>query len=206
MEECKFKNMPSGIYIRTEEYKEKVRNFFIGKKHTEEHNRRISESIKRAYDNPEARKKLSISAKKAGKGKWMKGRKLSEVAKMKLRKWKEEHKEETIGYSCLGAKAASEKYPTSIEKKVYQELKDRGYLFERQKIVNNKFCVDAYIPKLNLIIECDGDYFHSLDKIIKKDKAENAYLNKCGYNLLRLSETEINNEDFKKKLDLIKVE
>jgi len=34
----------------------------------------------------------------------------------------------------------------------------------------------------------------------KKDKAENAYLKKCGYNLLRLSETEINNGDFINKL------
>ena len=33
----------------------------------------------------------------------------------------------------------------------------------------------------------------------KKDKAENAYLTKCGFNLLRLSEEEINNGSFKEK-------
>ncbi len=102
--------------------------------------------------------------------------------------------------AVLGAKAASNKYPTSIEKKVYSELIKRGFLFEKQKLINGKFLVDAYIPKLNLVIEADGDYWHSLDRVKKRDKAKNAYLAKCGYNLLRISETEINNGKFMIKL------
>lgn len=88
--------------------------------------------------------------------------------------------------------------PTSIEKTVYQELKLRGLLFEKQKLINGRFLVDAYIPSLNLVIECDGNYWHSLPKTVKRDKTKNAYLKKCGYNLIRLSETEINNGDFKR--------
>lgn len=83
-------------------------------------------------------------------------------------------------------------YSTSIEKKVYEELKRRGLLFEKQKLINGRFLVDAYIPNLNLIIEADGNYWHSREDIIKRDKAKNAYLTKCGFNLLRLTETEIN--------------
>lgn len=90
--------------------------------------------------------------------------------------------------------------PTSIEKRVYDELKNRGLLFETQKLINGHFMVDAYIPKLNLIIECDGEYWHNLPKTIKRDRAKNAYLKKCGYNLLRLSETEINNGSFINRL------
>jgi len=82
--------------------------------------------------------------------------------------------------------------PTSIEKKVYDELKRRRFLFEAQKVINNKFIVDVYIPKLNLIIEADGDYWHSLPKAVRKDRAENAYLKKCGYNLVRWREKDIN--------------
>lgn len=33
-----------------------------------------------------------------------------------------------------------------------------------------------------------------------KDKAENAYLTKCGYNLIRLTEEEINSGEFKERL------
>ena len=87
--------------------------------------------------------------------------------------------------------------PTSIERKLYQELKDRGLLFETQKLINGHFLVDAYVPSLNLVIEADGDYWHSLDKSVKQDKAKNAYLTKCGFGLLRISETNINNGSFK---------
>ena len=90
--------------------------------------------------------------------------------------------------------------PTSIERAVYGELKNRGLLFETQKLINGKFLVDAYIPSLNLVIEADGDYWHSLPKIVNKDKAENAYLTECGYNLLRLSETEIKNGSFRERM------
>lgn len=92
------------------------------------------------------------------------------------------------------------KEPTSIEKKVYDELRKRGLLFEKQYFVNGKFIVDAFIPSLNLIIEADGDYWHGLDRVVKKDKIENAYLKACGYKLLRLSETQINNDSFIEKI------
>jgi len=97
-------------------------------------------------------------------------------------------------------KQQNSKEPTSIEKKVYKELEARHLLFEKQKLINGKFLVDAYISNLNLVIEVDGDYWHSLPRVMKKDKAENAYLTKCGYNLLRLSEKEINDGSFKERM------
>lgn len=92
------------------------------------------------------------------------------------------------------------KEPTSIEKTLYDYLLLKGILFEKQRLINGKFIVDAYIPSLNLIIEADGKYWHSLDKVVKKDKAENAYLKKCGFNMIRLTEEEINNGGFKERL------
>ncbi len=106
-----------------------------------------------------------------------------------------------IGIESVKKQSAMNGY-TSIERAVYQELKLRGLLFEKQKFINGKFLVDAYIPSLNLIIEVDGDYWHSLPRIIGRDKAKNAYLAKCGYNLLRLTETEIN-QNVKIALDRI---
>lgn len=92
------------------------------------------------------------------------------------------------------------KTPTSIEKIVYSELKTRGFIFETQKIINGKFIVDAYIPSLNLIIEIDGKYWHNLEHVKRKDSSENAYLNKCGFKLLRLSEAEVNNGSFRERM------
>lgn len=85
---------------------------------------------------------------------------------------------------------------TSIEIRLYNELKRRKVEFIKQCSVNDRFVVDAYIPSLNLIIEVDGNYWHSKEKCKKKDKTENAYLTTCGYKLLRISETDINNNNF----------
>lgn len=92
------------------------------------------------------------------------------------------------------------KEPTGIERKVYDYLILKGILFEKQRLINGKFLVDAYIPSLNLVIEADGKYWHDMDRVMKKDKAENAYLNKCGFNLIRLTEEEINSGEFKERL------
>ncbi len=89
-----------------------------------------------------------------------------------------------------------DKKPTSIEKLLYDFLVMSGIVFEKQYLVNRKFLVDAFIPSLNLVIEADGNYWHSLPKNIKKDKAENAYLTACGFDLIRLEEQSIHNNSF----------
>ena len=109
-------------------------------------------------------------------------------------------KEEYRRRGILGARSLHEKKETGIETKVYEELKNRELLFEKQYLVNGRFLVDAWIPSLNLIIEADGKYWHDMEKVQKKDKAENAYLTKCGYKLLRLSEEEINSGKFRERL------
>jgi len=160
----------------------------------------------------EYRGKLSRLAKENGFGKWMVGKKLSKETKKKIsiagkgrspwNKGKKPSKETLMVLTQGRLKQANMNGPTSIEKKVYDELKARGILFEKQKLINGKFLVDAYIPSLNLVIEADGDYWHSLDRVKKRDKAKNAYLTKCGYNLLRLTGTEIRDDSFNKKLDM----
>jgi very-short-patch-repair endonuclease len=99
-------------------------------------------------------------------------------------------------------KILSLKKPTSIEKILYEELKRRNLSFIKQYNVYNKFLVDAYIPNLNLIVEADGKYWHNMDRVKKKDKSEDAYLLKCGFNLLRLKEEEILSGTFRQRLEV----
>jgi very-short-patch-repair endonuclease len=107
-------------------------------------------------------------------------------------------------YRTIGVKglAKQQTHHTSIEKIVYNFLLSQGIIFEEQKIINSKFIVDVYIPEFNLVIECDGEYWHSLEAVKKRDKAKNAYLTKCGFNLLRLKEAEINDGSFVDRLEL----
>ena len=148
--------------------------------------------------------KDKISKAKKGKTSPTKGIKFSNEIKRNMSLGQKKRKF-PIDYhkkiSLLGiTKQQNSKEPTSIERKVYDYLLHQGILFEKQKLINGRFLVDVYIPDLNLIIEVDGDYWHGSDRVQKKDKAENAYLNKCGFNLIRLSETQINNGTFRERL------
>ena len=188
--------------------REKISKALKGRKLSDEHKRNISSACKGRIGgmlNKKVSSKTKRKMSEAHKGKkcyWY-GKKMTLAQKKVLSDTHlgyKQFKEHKLKRNISLSKFFKSKEPTSIEKKVYDELKARHLLFETQKLINGRFLVDAYIPSLNLIIEADGDYWHSLDRVVKKDKAENAYLTKCGYNLLRLSETEINNGSFKERM------
>jgi len=85
---------------------------------------------------------------------------------------------------------------TSIERKIKKQLFGGGISFIQQYNVNNRFACDFYLLGVNLIIEADGDYWHNRTEIIALDKRKNAYLEKCGYNLIRIPEHVINMDSF----------
>lgn len=167
----------------------------------------FKEAQKKAWATPrvgykhskETKQKIGKANKKAliGNIPWNKGKKYPSPWLDKYRFDKEFQKKLRI----LGAKASqNRKGYTSIEKVIYSFLKKKKIDFKPQKLINDKFLVDAYVPELNLIIECDGDYWHSLDKVKKRDKSKNAYLTKCGFNLIRLKESVIIDGSYERKL------
>ena len=54
-----------------------------------------------------------------------------------------------------------------------------------------RFQYDEFLPKYDILIECDGDYWHSLPKVIESDKKKNIIAKENGYLLLRFTGTEI---------------
>jgi G:T-mismatch repair DNA endonuclease (very short patch repair protein) len=82
------------------------------------------------------------------------------------------------------------------------------------KGIKHDYQTDIFIPSLNLVIECDGDYWHANPlkftnpsnrqlKQIDKDKIRTKELKEKGYNVLRLWECDIkqlNLNDFQNKL------
>ena len=89
--------------------------------------------------------------------------------------------------------AASQTSPTSIEIAVQEILDILNIEYEAQKPIG-KYIADFYIPAQNLIIECDGDYWHSLPDVKKRDKQKDKYLRKQGYTVKRLPEKVIKND------------
>lgn len=96
------------------------------------------------------------------------------------------------------------KSPTSIEYETYQALQEMGFDYEPQVQVG-RFLVDAFIPSLNTVVECQGDYWHCNPKVypdgpqydhqrrrIASDKRKAAALKERGYTLIELWESDIN--------------
>ena len=54
--------------------------------------------------------------------------------------------------------------------------------------------MDFLIPNKNLVIECDGDYWHNRLCVQEKDKIRDNTLTQNGYTVIRLWEHEINKE------------
>ena len=72
-------------------------------------------------------------------------------------------------------------------------LKDIGIDFQEQVLMFNKFLVDVLIPTENVIIQWDGEYWHTKPKRVLLDKSQDAYLKKCGYKVLRITDKQIKN-------------
>ncbi len=105
---------------------------------------------------------------------------------------------------------------TSIEKIIANLLLGLGLSFEYQKIFAY-WCFDFYLPKYDLFIECDGDYWHAHPeiyginkkplndiqrKVAKRDKAKETYLRNRNHYLIRFWEKDIHNqpEEVKERL------
>lgn len=80
---------------------------------------------------------------------------------------------------------------TSIEEAMYAELERRGVTFVKQQVIDGLWVVDALIPGVRLVIECDGEYWHSRPEMVKRDRKKDAYLRSRGYKVFRFPEAAI---------------
>lgn len=80
---------------------------------------------------------------------------------------------------------------TAIEAKMYAELERRGVTFVRQQVIDGLWVVDAIVPGARIVIECDGEYWHSLPEMVERDKRKDRYLKSKGYKVFRFPEAAI---------------
>lgn len=76
---------------------------------------------------------------------------------------------------------------SSLERIVADLLAEIGVIFESQKGIGPYAC-DFFIPSANLVIEADGEYWHSLPANKVRDRRKTTFLLNNGYQLLRLPE------------------
>lgn len=86
---------------------------------------------------------------------------------------------------------------TSIELKILEELKVRGLEFIEQHPLENITVVDFYLPKYNIVLYCDGSFWHKgkwaiRNNTLEKDLRQKLILESCGYKVFRFDEEKIN--------------
>jgi len=81
---------------------------------------------------------------------------------------------------------------TNIELKVEAELQRRNINYQKQVPLCKIAIVDFYLPEYRIVIQCDGDYWHSLPKQKEKDIRQDTVLTFNGFNVYRFWEHEIN--------------
>ncbi len=103
------------------------------------------------------------------------------------------------------------KQDTSIEIKIQNFLKKLGIEFftHQHMKIEHKYLCDILIPCMNLVIECDGDYWHKYPVGLDRDHIRTKELVEKGFKVLRLWEFEIRKMDinqFKNKLSEVKTQ
>ena len=158
---------------------------------TDEMKRRIGDSIKTKWENEQQKTKYSNSLKK----RW-----LSETYRetMRLIYESSEYKDKMSKILSNNPKISS------LQIKLYEYLDnlDVEYIKEGPQTRIGHYVFDCLIPRqdgLNrsILIECQGDYWHSLPKNIRNDKSKFTYINRYfpEYEIMYLWEREFSTKD-----------
>ena len=192
---------------RTKEFCEKIRKANEGKKQTEETKIKLRNISLEQFKNgvsEKIRNKLSELSKKRWKDpkymemmkKALKGHAMPKKAINKIKKAR--------------AKQVLPVKDTSIEVKIQNFLKTLGIEFfthQYMKQIEHAYQCDILIPVMNLVIECDGDYWHKYPIGNNIDHIRTKELLEKGFKVLRLWEFEINEmsiKEFKNKIRSLK--
>ena len=154
--------------------RQKLSQSLKGKKKSKIHRKHMSESMKGRYMSKATRKKISDT-----------------LTNYRLMNPELNEKQRLLAINMIQNKSN-----TSIELKIKEQLQNNDIEFIPQFNVNDRFVCDFYLPDSNLIIEADGDYWHNLDRVKKRDKSKDAYLQECGYNIIRIRENVIKESNF----------
>jgi len=223
--------MPPKGYKQHEETKEKIAAWNRGKKRSTQTKAKLSKALKEKWKDKvyrkklikkaqgrklstEHKKKISQSLKITRAEKKFSSERNKKVSKGLKQFWasltSQEKTERLKGFIQAGARARGF-FNTKIEQITEAFLKRIKVEYTKQKMFcsgNRRAIGDFYLPKFNLVLECDGEYWHSVLEQKQKDKMKDRFYHSLGLKVIRLSEKEIINNlrySFLKKLRLILV-
>ena len=154
---------------------------------------------------------MSNSGVKKGNVPYMKGKKHTAEAKIKnsisqKKNWSDLNSTyNSKEYREKLERVQTRRSNTSIEIKVKKYLKTLNVNFYQSYWISNiqhKYCADFFI-KPNIVVECDGDYWHNYPKGKDIDHIRTKELQQAGYKVLRFWGSTIRNnfKDVKEKIN-----
>lgn len=194
--------------------------------HTEEIRKKISNTLKKKYKSGEIvhvtgltgripwnkglTKETDLRLKHISKlnmgNKNCLGRKISQETKNKIsesnkKSWWSQYCKSPTGREWARERRLKQVFPvqdTKIEVAMQNELTKNGINFFKHKIIDNiyhKYQCDIFIEP-NIVIECDGNYWHNYPNLRRIDKMRTTEMLNNGYVVLRFWES-----DIKKNID-----
>jgi len=100
---------------------------------------------------------------------------------------------------CSNACYKSSNNETGIERKIRKYLEKQGVFFKTQ-VAFERYVVDFLLPDHGLVIEADGEYWHSKESVKKRDRIRDKKLIALGFDVVRLKEKDINSGEFIKNI------
>jgi len=179
------------------EHREKIGKAGKGKILSKESKNKMSITIKNKLASPIIRMKMNIAHK---------GKRLSEETKRKMsiirkgRTFSKEHRKKLSESHIQGITSGRIKLKciyrdTTIEITMGEILTKLNIKFIPQCFIKEVRCyADFFLPNNNILIECDGDFWHNSDKQKRKDINRDLRASFAGYKTLRFWEHEINKE------------
>lgn len=110
---------------------------------------------------------------------------------------------QTCSNTCHGVyvtKYCVKQKDTDIERLTEKWLIDNEIKYVKQYVISEVgTIVDFFIPP-NICLYCDGDYWHSFEEVKEKDARITNNLKKLNYKVIRLTGSEIHNDEFPEQL------
>lgn len=89
-----------------------------------------------------------------------------------------------------GLRQAASGEPNIGERNIAAVLDALGIEYEAQKVIG-PYCVDFYVAARSLVIECDGDFWHSRPERAARDRKRDGWFKHNGYTVLRIDYTAV---------------
>lgn len=177
--------------VPSKETRDKISIANKGRKHLEAAKIKIGAAHKGEKNGNWKGGKVKVNCKQCGKEK--------EIYPTQIKK----SKNNFCCHKCLGIyiRTQQKQKNTDIEQLIEKELIKRNISFEPQHPLLDITIVDFFIQP-NIVIYCDGDYWHSTNKRKEKDERQNFILKLNGYKVFRFTGGEIK-ESVGKCIDIV---